>query len=237
MPSRLPWDQFTLDPRRPDAARLRASDQDREVAHGVLAEGYAEGRITKDEYDERAAAATAAKTLGELPPRSSRTWCRDARRSAPADLHAQAVEWWQSQRRKALLGMFLGPSLICWVIWGDAGRQWGDGFDRDSRGRSSSRLVALMRVRPADDEQEELIAREQAAAGEARAQGARASTGRQSAHAGGDLSCVPAVGSVLLRQLGDHQPVGLVDRLADLVVGDRAADGRGCSTRSGRCRP
>ena len=39
------------------------------------------------------------------------------------------------------------------------------------------------------------------------------------------VSVVPAVGTVLLRQLRDDEPVGLVDRLEQLVVGDRAAEG------------
>jgi DUF1707 SHOCT-like domain len=160
-PSRLPWDQFTLDPRRPDAARLRASDQDREVAHGVLAEGYAEGRITKDEYDERAQRATAAKTLGDLPAIIA-DLVPDMRRSAPADLHAQAVEWWQSQRRKALLGMFLGPSLICWVIWGVLGASGDGGFHPGFPWPIFVSLIALMRVGQLTANKTELIAREQA---------------------------------------------------------------------------
>jgi hypothetical protein len=115
-PSRLPWDEFTLDPRRPDAAALRASDQDREVVHRVLAEGYAEGRIDRDEFDERATRASAAKTLGELPAIIA-DLVPSVRRSTPDDLHTQAVESWRAQRRQALLGLFLGPSLVCWVIW------------------------------------------------------------------------------------------------------------------------
>ena len=53
----VPGRDFTEDPRRPDAAALRASDRDRDVVLGVLAEGYADGRLTKEEYDERAGAA------------------------------------------------------------------------------------------------------------------------------------------------------------------------------------
>ena len=160
-PSRLPWDQFTLDPRRPDAARLRASDQDREVAHGVLAEGYADGRITKDEYDERAGRATAARTLGELPAIIA-DLVPSTQRSAPADLHAQAVEWWHSQRRKALLGLFLGPSLVCWVIWVAMAAGDGGGWDPSFPWPIFVSLVALMRVGQLTANKHELIAREQA---------------------------------------------------------------------------
>jgi hypothetical protein len=115
-----PWADFTQDPRTPHAAPLRASDRDRDVVTGVLTEAYADGRITHDEYDERAGAAAAAKTLGELPalitdlvPHTSVVVGRGADQAA---LHAKAVEHWESQRRQALTG-FLIPSVICWVIW------------------------------------------------------------------------------------------------------------------------
>jgi uncharacterized protein DUF1707 len=160
-PSRLPWDEFTLDPRRPDAAGLRASDRDREVVHGVLAEGYAEGRITKDEYDERAGRTTAAKTLGELPA-IILDLVPSVRRTAPADLHAQAVDWWHSQRNKALVGLLLGPSLICWVIWGVMGAGEGDGWSPGFPWPVFVSLVALLRLGQLMANKRELIAREQA---------------------------------------------------------------------------
>jgi Domain of unknown function (DUF1707)/Domain of unknown function (DUF4190) len=47
-------------------AYLRASTADRERAVDVLKAGYAEGRLTKDEYDARAGQAFTARTLGEL---------------------------------------------------------------------------------------------------------------------------------------------------------------------------
>jgi Domain of unknown function (DUF1707)/Domain of unknown function (DUF4190) len=45
---------------------LRASTADRECAVEVLKTGYAEGRLTKDEYDARAGQAFAARTLADL---------------------------------------------------------------------------------------------------------------------------------------------------------------------------
>jgi hypothetical protein len=45
---------------------IRASDQDRESAAELLSEAYAVGRLTREELDERAAAAFSAKTWGEL---------------------------------------------------------------------------------------------------------------------------------------------------------------------------
>jgi Domain of unknown function (DUF4190)/Domain of unknown function (DUF1707) len=46
--------------------RLRASTADRERAVDVLKAGFAEGRLTKDEYDARVSQAYAARTYAEL---------------------------------------------------------------------------------------------------------------------------------------------------------------------------
>ena len=46
--------------------RLRASTADRERAVDVLKSGFAEGRLTKDEYDERVSQAYAARTYADL---------------------------------------------------------------------------------------------------------------------------------------------------------------------------
>lgn len=51
--------------RRPE---LRISDADRDAAVEVLGEHYLAGRLTKDEYDERAARAWAARTASQLRP-------------------------------------------------------------------------------------------------------------------------------------------------------------------------
>lgn len=114
-PSPRPWDQFTADPRRPDGAGLRASDQDREVVLSLLAEGYADGRLTHDEYDERADVTTAARTLGELPAMIV-DLVPQRPTASPDDLHTRAVKHWASQRRQALTGLLM-PSLICWGVW------------------------------------------------------------------------------------------------------------------------
>jgi hypothetical protein len=47
---------------------LRIGDQEREAAVAALGEHYAAGRVTKDEYDERAERAWAAKTNSDLMP-------------------------------------------------------------------------------------------------------------------------------------------------------------------------
>ena len=62
------WERFEHDPRSPQAARLRASDRDREVALEMLGEAYADGRLDHAEYDARSTAATTAKVLADLVP-------------------------------------------------------------------------------------------------------------------------------------------------------------------------
>lgn len=46
--------------------RIRTSDADRERVTARLRDHYAEGRLTRDELDERIAAALSAKTFGDL---------------------------------------------------------------------------------------------------------------------------------------------------------------------------
>ena len=118
------WASFTLDPRRPEYAPLRASDQDRNVVHQVLADAYADGRLDRDEFETRTADVTAAKTLGELAglveglvPRSSLPAVQPGSvLMSEAEVQERAVAKWRSEREQAL-GGFIFASVICWVIW------------------------------------------------------------------------------------------------------------------------
>jgi hypothetical protein len=47
-------------------AHIRAADADRDHVAGLLGTAYAEGRLSKDEYDARLDAALSARTYGEL---------------------------------------------------------------------------------------------------------------------------------------------------------------------------
>jgi hypothetical protein len=47
-------------------ASLRAADVDREQVAGILGTAFTEGRLTKDEYDDRLEAAWSSRTYGEL---------------------------------------------------------------------------------------------------------------------------------------------------------------------------
>ncbi|HET7072139.1 MAG TPA: DUF1707 domain-containing protein [Nocardioides sp.] len=122
------WSRFEHDPRDPSYAGMRASDRDRAVVQDALAEAYAEGRIDREELDERTTQVDAAKRYGDLlPPLQDLTV--DA--AAPAvsttsrpDLQRQAEAHYIEERNEALMG-FLIPNLICWAIWFMTGH---DGF-------------------------------------------------------------------------------------------------------------
>ncbi|MBJ7358072.1 DUF1707 domain-containing protein [Nocardioides sp.] len=128
------WGAFGHDPRDPAVASLRASDADREVIHGVLAEAFADGRLDRAEYDERSTSVLAARTLGELPPvvadlvpslpvrtSSGRVPLVAA---TPGDIQRRAEEKWRDDRRNAFFG-FVGPTVVCWTIWFAVG--WEEG--------------------------------------------------------------------------------------------------------------
>jgi hypothetical protein len=130
------WREFELDPRHPSFAPLRASDRDRDLVNRVLGEGYAQGRLDRDELDSRATAVASARTLGELPPLVSDLvppgpGPTDATRLVgSADLRERAVASWTRARRDAVWS-FLYVSVICWVIWvaiGFDGEHWNAGF-------------------------------------------------------------------------------------------------------------
>ncbi len=117
------WTQFDHDPRSPANRAIRASDRDRAVIESVLADAFAEGRITRAEYDERAKAALTSRTLGELVPLVDDLPVARAQRSTMAEAAEKA---YVQARRQAVWG-FLSASLICWVIWVATGFG-GDGF-------------------------------------------------------------------------------------------------------------
>jgi hypothetical protein len=118
------WASFTLDPRRPEYAPLRASDQDRNVVHQVLADGYADGRLDRDEFETRTSDVAAAKTLGELaglvdglvPTSAALAMRPQAGLLSDTELQERAVARWHSERREALMGL-IGISAIVWTIW------------------------------------------------------------------------------------------------------------------------
>jgi uncharacterized protein DUF1707 len=119
-----PWASFQHDPRDPSVAPLRASDADRDVIHRVLADAFADGRLDRDEYDERSASVLAARTLGELPPLVSDLVpdrpLLPARvplaAASSAELQRRAEDHWRDERRRAFFG-FVGSALVTWAIY------------------------------------------------------------------------------------------------------------------------
>ena len=118
------WDEFEFDPRSPQHATLRASDADRDVVHRVLGEAYADGRINREEFDQRSEAVLGARTLAELPvlmsdlvPVSALPARRSGAAADPIALQARAVAAYRADVREAAWG-FVSASIICWVIWG-----------------------------------------------------------------------------------------------------------------------
>ena len=116
-PARTPWERFSRDPRVSSHAALRASDADRSVALDTLADGYADGRLDREEYDARVATVQAAKTLGALVS-PLRDLVAD---SVPADIQEQALIGYRANLREAFFA-FLVSSVNTWVIW--VGTAW-----------------------------------------------------------------------------------------------------------------
>lgn len=118
------WHAFDHDPRDPRFAGLRASDRERDVVRSLLATAFAEGRLDRDEFDERSSAVDTARRLGDFPPligdlvpeRPDVHAARGLVAARPEDLHRLAVAEWRSERRNAVVGL-VGSSLLCWAIW------------------------------------------------------------------------------------------------------------------------
>jgi len=110
------WSQFDHDPRSPANAPIRASDRDRAVIETVLADAFAEGRLTRVEYDERTEAALTSRTLGDLVPLVEDLPVAQAPRPGTRTREEQALRLWESDRREALIGL-IGLSALVWTIW------------------------------------------------------------------------------------------------------------------------
>jgi hypothetical protein len=115
------WEAFRLDPRQPANAPMRASDADREIVRGMLADAYTDGRLNQDEYDDRLNTLYASRTLGELPAMVADLVPADGPPAAPAalapaDLRARGARKWRKDVEEAFAG-FLIPTIICTVLW------------------------------------------------------------------------------------------------------------------------
>lgn len=118
----------------PQQARteVRIGDVEREQAVSALGEHYLAGRLTKEEYDERAAAAWTAKTVSQLqplfwdlpvqqpasqPPKVQQKRSRRRRRGVPFPLVVGAVVL------LAVLGVpWWGWLILAWLALASVGR-------------------------------------------------------------------------------------------------------------------
>ena len=115
------WESFRLDPREPGHASLRASDADREIVRAMLADAYADGRLTREEYDDRLNTLYGSRTLGEMPSLVTDLVPLDGPPTAPAplpraDLRTRGARKWRRDVEESFVA-FLVPSIICTVIW------------------------------------------------------------------------------------------------------------------------
>jgi hypothetical protein len=121
------WSNFSADPRDPSAEKLRASDRDRELVTSLLAECYADGRLDRQEYDERLELVGRAKTLGELPPAvvdlvPQTVARRDDLTFSSDEMNQRAVRAYEASRREALSSLLVLTvvlSAIWYVVSGD----------------------------------------------------------------------------------------------------------------------
>jgi hypothetical protein len=115
------WESFRLDPRQAAHASMRASDADRELVRVVLADSYGDGRLTREEYDDRLNTLYSGRTLGELPPLVTDLIPSGNPPAVPAppnpaDLRAQGARKWRKDVEESFAA-FLFPTAICTMIW------------------------------------------------------------------------------------------------------------------------
>ena len=114
------WESFRLDPRQPGHASMRASDADREIVRTMLADAFADGRLTREEYDDRLNSLYGSRTLGEvsslvtdLVPLEGPPMAAPVLR---ADMRKRGARKWRKDVEESFAA-FLVPSIICTVIW------------------------------------------------------------------------------------------------------------------------
>jgi hypothetical protein len=122
---------------------LRIGDDEREAAVTALGEHFAAGRLTKEEYDERAERAWAARTSSALMPLfADLPRPQSARPTAPPAPSAQRGPgrghpgWWAGAWMMPLLLLVIGLVVlthlpvfllivVAWLCFARMGRHWG----------------------------------------------------------------------------------------------------------------
>ena len=114
------WRRFGHDPRDPAYAGMRATDRDRAVVHDVLAAAYADGRLDREELDERVAQVDRAKTYGDLVPPLADLAPDAALPVVTVESRAELEQVARAQYREELAEAYMAvlvPNLVCWAIW------------------------------------------------------------------------------------------------------------------------
>jgi hypothetical protein len=117
-----------------DSGRLRASDADREKVVAVLREQTGQGRLTLQEFEERAATAYTAKTYDELEPLTADLPVPHPVLPLPATVPEAPTEPWHRRASRELSGMpvwlivaliFVAISVAGYVLPGNHGHYIG----------------------------------------------------------------------------------------------------------------
>jgi len=112
----------------PERPELRIGDVEREAAVSALGDHYAAGRLTKDEYDERAAVAWAARTNSDLwplfldlPRPVGPGAQRSSGRAATASESQSGRYGWSGSRLMPMLLVVLGLTIFAfgqhWILF------------------------------------------------------------------------------------------------------------------------
>ena len=107
---------------------MRIGDAEREAAVEALGEHFAAGRLTKDEYDERAAVAWAARTNSDLwplfldlPRPVANGAKRSSGRAATTPASQSGRDGWPSPRLMPMLLVALGLTIFAlgqhWILF------------------------------------------------------------------------------------------------------------------------
>jgi uncharacterized membrane protein len=121
---------------------IRIGDAEREAAITALGEHFAAGRLTKEEYDERAEQAWAARTSSALLPlfadlpRPQAARPAAPARSAPRGPSRSHQGWWAGAWMMPLLLVVIGLVVlthlpvfllivVAWLCFARMGRHWG----------------------------------------------------------------------------------------------------------------
>jgi Domain of unknown function (DUF1707) len=104
---------------------MRASDQDRESAAELLREAYVEGRLSREELDERAAAVYSAATWGELRDVTADLPLPAARTGLPSGIVASRRGPRSAERRlvSQMIWTFVFPLAAGYILNQDAFQQ------------------------------------------------------------------------------------------------------------------